>query len=62
MARIPRLLVKGEDTVYHIISRTALPGYVLGDYEKDYLLRLIKDLSGIFFVEVVGNGFGGCFT
>jgi len=54
MARIPRLLVKGEDTVYHIISRTALPGYVLGDCEKDYLLSLIKDLSGIFFVEVFG--------
>ena len=54
MARIPRLLVKGEDTVYHIISRTALPGFVLGDCEKDYLLGLIKDLSGIFFVEVFG--------
>ena len=54
MARIPRLLVKGEDTVYHIISRTALPGYVLGDSEKDYLLSLIKNLSGIFFVDVFG--------
>ena len=54
MARIPRLLVKGEDTVYHIISRTALPGYVLGDVEKDYLLGLIKSLSGIFFVDVFG--------
>ena len=54
MARIPRWLGKGEDTVYHIISRTALPGYVLGDVEKDYLLSLIKSLSGIFFVEVFG--------
>ena len=54
MARIPRLLVKGEDTIYHIISRTALPGYVLGDVEKDYLLSLIKNLSDIFFVEVFG--------
>ena len=54
MARIPRLLVKGEDTIYHIVSRTALPGYVLGDVEKDYLLGLIKDLSGLFFVEVFG--------
>ena len=54
MARIPRLLVKGEDTIYHIVSRTALSGYVLGDVEKDYLLSLIKELSGIFFVEVFG--------
>ena len=37
MARIPRLLVKSEDTIYHIISRTALLGYVFGDSEKDYL-------------------------
>ena len=54
MARIPRLLVKGEDTIYHIISRTALPGYVLGDSGKDYLLNLIKNLSDIFFVDVFG--------
>ena len=54
MARIPRLLVKGEDTIYHIISRTALPGYVLGDSEKDYLLDLIRNLSDVFFVEVFG--------
>ena len=27
--------------------------YVLGDVEKEYLLSLIKDLSGIFFVEVL---------
>ena len=54
MARIPRLLVKGEDTIYHIMSRTALPGYVLGDVEKDYLLGLIKNLSDVFFVDVFG--------
>ena len=57
MARIPRLLVKGEDTIYHIVSRTALPGYVLGDVEKGYLLGLIKNLSGLFFVdEKLGTG------
>ncbi len=59
MARIPRLLVKGEDTVYHIISRTALPGYVLGDCEKDYLLGLIKRLKWNIFrggVRVLHNG------
>ena len=27
---------------------------MLGDVEKDYLLSLIKDLSGIFFVDVFG--------
>ena len=26
MARIPRMLVKQEDAIYHVISRTALDG------------------------------------
>ncbi len=31
MPRTRRMLVKGEDAVYHIMSRTALDRYVLGD-------------------------------
>ena len=54
MARIPRMLVKSEDGIYHVISRSALDGFVLGDAEKDYLLGLIKRFSGIYFVEVFG--------
>lgn len=42
MARIPRMLVKGEDAIYHVISRTTLPGFVLGNVEKDYSFELIK--------------------
>ena len=33
MPRIARIKVKGEETVYHIMSRTALEGFVLGDVE-----------------------------
>ncbi len=29
MPRIPRMVVEGEDAVYHVMSRTALDGYVL---------------------------------
>ena len=54
MARIPRMVVKGEDAIYHIISRTTLEGLVLGDVEKDYLLKLIKWMSEVFFIEVFG--------
>ncbi len=54
MPRIARLIVKGEPAVYHIISRTALDGFVMGDIEKDYLLSLIKKLSKIYFTEVFG--------
>jgi len=36
------------------MSRTALDGYVIGDVEKEYLLKLIKRLSSIYFAEVIG--------
>ena len=54
MPRIARMVVKGEPAIYHIISRTALDGYVIGDVEKDYLLDLIKQKSAVYFAEVVG--------
>ena len=47
-------MIKGEPAVYHVISRTALDGFVLGDVEKDYLLKLIKRLSSVYFSEVLG--------
>ncbi len=54
MPRIPRLLVDGEEAVYHVISRTALDGYVLGSDDKEYLVHLIRWLSGVFFVKIFG--------
>ena len=54
MARIARLKVKGEPAVYHVISRTTLHGFVLGDVEKDHLPALMKRLSDFYFAEVLG--------
>jgi putative transposase len=54
MARIARLKVRGEPAVYHVISRTTLEGFVLGDVEKEHLLGVIKRLSGFYFAEVLG--------
>ena len=54
MPRIPRILIKGPEVAYHVISRTALEGFVLGPAEKDHLLFLIRWLSSVFFVEVYG--------
>ena len=54
MPRIARLIVKEEEAVYHVMSRTALGGYVMGDVEKDFLLYLIKRLSSVYFAEVLG--------
>ena len=54
MPRIARMIIKGEPAVYHVMSRTALDGYVIGDVEKDYLFKLIKRLSSVYFTEVIG--------
>ena len=54
MPRMPRLLVKGEPAIYHVMSRTALDGFVLQDMEKEYLLYLIKHLSTVYFSEILG--------
>jgi len=45
MARITRMAVKREPAVYHVMTLTALGGYILGDAEKEYLFQLIKKLS-----------------
>ena len=54
MPRIPRIFIKNPNAAYHLISRTALNGFVLGPPEKDHLLSLIRWLSSVFFVEVYG--------
>ncbi len=54
MPRMPRLLIAETPTVYHIISRTALPDYPIEDVEKEYLVNLIKHLSRIYFTEIIG--------
>jgi len=54
MPRIARMIVKGEAAVYHVMSRTVLDGFVIGDVEKEYLLKLIKHLSSVYFTEVLG--------
>ena len=54
MARIPRLLGTGEATVYHVMSRTALDGFPLGAVEKDQFVKLLQQLSRLYFVEVLG--------
>ena len=54
MPRIARMKMKGEPAVYHVISRTALDGFVLRDVEKEFFLNHIKWLSRIYFSEVLG--------
>lgn len=54
MPRVARMIVGSEKTAYHIMSRTALDGFPFGDVDKDELVKIIKKLSKLFFVEVFG--------
>ena len=54
MPRIRRLINNDEATVYHVMSRTALDGFPLGDVEKDFMLDLIRRYSSLYFVEILG--------
>jgi len=54
MARIPRITIEGEPTVYHVMSRTALEGYPLDDADKDFFISQVMKLSKLYFTEVFG--------
>ncbi|BBO88501.1 hypothetical protein DSCOOX_16810 [Desulfosarcina ovata subsp. ovata] len=54
MPRVSRMIVQNQTAVYHVMSRTALDGFPLEAFEKDYLLGLIKRMSSLFFTEVFG--------
>ena len=55
MARIPRMVIAGEQAVYHVMSRTALDGFPFGDAEKKYLVSLINRLRKVYFTEILGT-------
>ena len=54
MPRVLRLKNNEQKTCYHVMSRSVLDGYPLGDQEKDELVKIIKQFSKLFFVEVLG--------
>jgi putative transposase len=54
MPRTARLVVGGEQAVYHVMSRTALEGFPMGAVEKEYLLGLIKRFAKLYFTEIIG--------
>ena len=54
MPRTQRLKINDETTVYHVMSRTALDGFPLGDIEKDFMLDLIRKYDRLYLVEIFG--------
>jgi putative transposase len=49
-----RLKINDETAVYHVMSRTALDGFPLGEIEKDFILDLIRKYSKLYLVEILG--------
>jgi REP element-mobilizing transposase RayT len=54
MPRTQRLKISDETAVYHVMSRTALDGFPLGDSEKDFMLDLIRRYATLYLVEIIG--------
>jgi putative transposase len=54
MPRTTRLIINDETAVYHVMSRTALDGFPLGDIEKDFMMDLIRRYSELYLVEILG--------
>ena len=54
MPRISRMVINDETTVYHVMSRTALDGFLLGEIEKDFMLDLIRRYAVLYLVEILG--------
>jgi REP element-mobilizing transposase RayT len=53
MARLSRLKYSNpEEGYYHVISRTVLQHYLLGETEKEFFQKLLKKLSQVYFVRV----------
>jgi putative transposase len=54
MPRTQRLMINDETAVYHVMSRTALDGFPLGDIEKDFMLDLIRRYLSLYLIEILG--------
>jgi putative transposase len=48
------LIINDESTVYHVMSRTAVDGFPLGDVEKDFMLDLVRRYAALYLVEILG--------
>ena len=54
MPRTQRMIIDDQSTVYHVMSRSALDGFPLGDIEKDFMLDLIRRYAALYLVEILG--------
>jgi REP element-mobilizing transposase RayT len=52
MSRSNRVKIKGEIAHYHIISRTVGQEFLLGDIEKEELVKIIRYYSSMYFINI----------
>lgn len=60
MARIARKYIKSEDEIsfYHIFSHSVWEAHKpFSNFDKEFLLRLLRHLSEIYFVDVISYAF-----
>jgi putative transposase len=54
MSRSARMLRSDKPTIYHVVTRTTLPGLPLSDADKDHLTHLLQKYTAMFFVDILG--------
>ena len=54
MPRTQRMIIDDQSAVYHVMSKTPLDGFPLGDVEKDFMLDLVRRYATLYLVEILG--------
>ena len=50
----PLRMITHEESIYHVISRTALPGLPFESPDKDMFTKIVKHFTGIYFSDLLG--------
>jgi putative transposase len=51
--KLPRAVIRGEDAVYHLVSRTSCRQYLFGDEEKEMFVRMMRKQAEFCGVDVL---------
>jgi putative transposase len=51
--KLKRAVIRGEDAVYHLVSRTSCRHYLFGDEEKEMFVRMMRKQAEFCGVDVL---------
>ena len=54
MPRLRRILITDQPAVYHVISRSALPGLPISDPDKGFFFNILKFLTSVYCLDLIG--------